>query len=86
MEKSVVILNEMGLHAIPTVLFVKNASQFESKIFVQFNGKSSNAKSVIGLMSLEVKKGDEIKILADGEDAPEAISKLTELVKLKFGE
>lgn len=86
MEKSVVILNEMGLHAIPTVLFVKNASQFESNIFVHFNGKSSNAKSVIGLMSLEVKKGDEIKILADGDDAQEAISKLTELVKLKFGE
>ncbi|QEK11500.1 HPr family phosphocarrier protein [Crassaminicella thermophila] len=86
MEKVVTILNEAGLHARPAGAFVKMASQFSSDINIEVNGKSLNAKSIMNLLSLGLKKGDEIKIVANGADEKEAVEALADLVNSKFGE
>lgn len=84
MEKSVKIMNEEGMHARPAGAFAKKASEFKSNINVKINGQSKNAKSMMSIMSLGLKFGDEITIDAQGEDADTAVNELTQLVESKF--
>lgn len=86
MEKIVVIKNETGLHARPAGMFVKEASKFTSVVEVKCKGKVVNAKSIMGIMSLGLGKGEEIAISANGEDAESAVNALAELVESGFGE
>lgn len=74
LEKKIVVDLESGLHARPAAEFVKIASSFESDITVAKNGKSANAKSIMGVMSLGVSKGDQVDLVVDGSDENEAIT------------
>ena len=78
------IQNEEGLHARPAAKFVKLASQFSSEIWVEKDGEEINGKSIMGLMMLAAAKGAVIKVTADGDDADEAISKISALVNSGF--
>jgi phosphocarrier protein HPr len=83
------IQNKVGLHARPAVVFVKKAAGFKSKITVENLTKKSqsvNAKSPLSVLSIAVEKGNIIRVIADGEDAEEAIKGILELVNTNFGE
>jgi phosphocarrier protein HPr len=70
-----------GLHARPAAQFVKTAKRFSSEIVVANRaGREANAKSPLRLMTLDAKKGDEITIRAEGDDAEEAVEALVELI------
>ena len=84
MEIKKKILNEEGLHARPAGIFAKVASGFQSKIEVGFNGRVVNAKSSMSLMTLGLSKDSEIAIRADGPDAEQALSRISEIVDQKF--
>ena len=86
MEKVVVIKNETGLHARPAGMFVKKASEFSSNVEVKYKDKVVNAKSIMGIMSLGLGKGQEITICATGSDEESAVNALVELVESGFGE
>jgi phosphotransferase system HPr (HPr) family protein len=79
-SKTVVIMNEEGLHARPAAQFVKCAKQFAAKITVRKDEKSADAKSVMGVLTLAAGKGSEIVISAEGEDAAKAVDALAEVV------
>ena len=85
-EITVVIKNESGLHARPAGLFVKKASEFASQVQINFDGKTANAKSIMGLMGLGLQKGSKITLVAEGQDSTEAVKELRELVESGFGE
>jgi phosphocarrier protein HPr len=74
---------EEGLHARPAAQFVKTAKQFSSDIMVIKGEREANAKSSLKLMTLGVKKGDEITIRAEGDDAEEAVEALAELISVE---
>lgn len=78
--------NSAGLHARPASLFVKTASQFESSIRVSKDGKEADAKGLLAIMTLGVKKGDQIKITAEGIDEKEALQALKALFESNFAE
>ena len=86
MENIVKILNEQGLHARPASIFVKTASKFKSTVSIVHGNGTANAKSIINIMSLGLKKGEEIKIITEGADEKEAMDALLLLVANKFGE
>ena len=86
MEKTVKILNEQGLHARPASIFVKTASKFKSTVSIVHGTGVANAKSIINIMSLGLKKDEEIKIVTEGADEKEAMAALVSLVESKFGE
>lgn len=65
-----------GLEARPAALFVQMASKYESHISVIVNEKQVNAKSIMGMMSLGTIKGQNIEIIAEGEDEEEAVNAL----------
>ena len=65
-----------GLEARPAALFVQIASKYESHVTVVVNEKQVNAKSIMGMMSLGAIKGQNIEIIAEGEDEEEAAAAL----------
>ena len=86
MENIVKILNETGIHARPASLLVKKASEFKSDIKIIYNNANVNAKSIMNVMSLGLKKDAEIKIITEGPDENEAMEALVNLIESKFGE
>ncbi len=79
-EKKATVEPEEGLHARPAAEFVKKAKQFTAEITVIKDKKEANAKSPMKIMTLGAKKGDEVVIRAEGDDAEEAVDALVELI------
>lgn len=75
------IIAETGIHARPATLLVQAASKFNSDINLEYNGKSVNLKSIMGVMSLGVGQGADVTITADGDDAKEAIESIADTMK-----
>lgn len=84
--QEVVVQNKTGLHARPASEFVKKASMFKSTLFLEFEEKSINAKSIVGILSAGIGYGSKLVLTADGEDEEEAIKVLAQLIEHKFGE
>ncbi len=74
MKKEVEIQLENGLEARPIALLVQVASQYESSIYIESEGKRVNAKSIMGMMTLVLSAGDRIVVSADGKDEEEALN------------
>lgn len=85
-ELDVTVENMLGLHARPAAMLVRKAMGFKSDIFLEKDGERINAKSIMGIMGFAACKGTVLKIIADGDDAGEAIDSLAGLFKDKFGE
>jgi phosphotransferase system HPr (HPr) family protein len=79
-RKKVKVLLNKGLQAKVATEFVKIASLFTSDINILKDGKTVAAKSIMGVMSLAIRKGEEIKIIADGIDELKAIAVLEEFL------
>ncbi|OFW77164.1 MAG: phosphocarrier protein Chr [Alicyclobacillus sp. RIFOXYA1_FULL_53_8] len=79
-EQSTVVRLRTGLLARPAALFVQEANRFSSDVFVEKDGKSVNAKSIMGIMSLAIANGQEIVVRAEGSDAQLAVQKLVQML------
>lgn len=79
-EKKVVVRLKTGLQARPAALFVQAANRFKSEVYIEKDGKSVNAKSIMGVMSLAVASGTEIGIRAEGNDESQAVESLSGFV------
>ncbi|WP_280769828.1 phosphocarrier protein HPr [Salipaludibacillus daqingensis] len=80
-EKKFTITAETGIHARPATQLVNKAGQYESEVTLEYNGKSVNLKSIMGVMSLGVGQGSEVTIKAEGPDAEAALQGLDEVMK-----
>ncbi|MBQ0092181.1 MAG: HPr family phosphocarrier protein [Clostridiales bacterium] len=80
LTKNVTIANEKGLHARPATTFIQTANNFRSSLWVEIGDRRANAKSLLGILSLGVSKGDEVTLIADGADEEEALNGLTEVI------
>lgn len=85
-EKTFTITADTGVHARPATLLVNKAGQFESEVEVAYNNKSVNLKSIMGVMSLGIPKGAEVKVTVNGTDEEEAIKSVEEVIKEHLGE
>ncbi|MEH6944953.1 phosphocarrier protein HPr [Bacillus sp. JJ722] len=77
-EKTFTVIDSAGIHARPATTLVQVASKFDSDIKLEYNGKSVNLKSIMGVMSLGIGEGAQIKIIAEGHDEKEGLSSLQE--------
>lgn len=82
----VLITNKRGLHARASAKFVTLASSFDAQVTVTHDGSSVTGTSIMGLMMLAAACGDTITISATGAQADEALDRLVNLVRDKFGE
>ena len=68
-----------GLDARPIAMLVQKASQFESNVYIEIlDQKKINAKSIMGMMSLNISDGEAVTVVTDGEDEQEAASAIEE--------
>ena len=84
--KDVKVQNQVGLHARPATFFIQKANEFKSTIMVEKEERKVNAKSLLGVLSLGIKKGSNIVISAEGSDEEEAVKALCALIISNFGE
>ena len=84
--QEVTFQNQVGLHARPATFFIQKANEFKSTIWVEKEERRVNAKSLLGVLSLGIVGGMDIKIIADGLDENDAVKSLVELVKSGFAE
>ena len=85
-SKDVVVQNQVGLHARPATFFIQKANNYKSNIWVSKDDRKVNAKSLLGVLSLGIIKGTTITIIADGEDAEEAVETLVALIDSDFSD
>lgn len=76
MRKPIKIQIPSGLEARPVALLVQVASQYESQIHVEVEGKRVNAKSIMGMMTLGLESGEEILVEASGADEEAALQEI----------
>ena len=77
------IKDELGIHARPAGILVKAIAKKTSDIKIKKAGdaREVNAKSIMAVMSLGVKKGNEVIITAEGEDEEEAIAEIQKVLE-----
>jgi len=80
--RTVKVASTSGLHARPAALFVQAAKTSGHKVTVQKGDSApANAASVLGVMALGAKFGDEIVLTAEGDNPEEALAKIAEVVE-----
>lgn len=86
MERTVTIINRLGVHARAAARLVTLASKFESDVRVRKDGREVSGKSIMGVMMLAAAKGSTITLIAEGVDEAQALEELTALIAAKFDE
>lgn len=85
-SKTFVIKNHAGIHLKPAAMLCTEALKYQSSIKLTFGNTTTNAKSVLNLLSICVKCNDEITLICEGPDEEEALEKLGQLILDGLGE
>lgn len=85
-SQEVKVQNQVGLHARPATFFIQKANEFKSSIWIEKEERRVNAKSLLGVLSLGIVGGVDIRIIADGSDENDAVDTLVKLVESGFVE
>ncbi len=80
-EVKYIITDELGIHARPAGLLVKAVNQYDCNVTIKKGEQEGNAKSIISIMTLGIKQGDEVTFLVDGADEAEASETLRVFLK-----
>ena len=86
LSRTVTVQNQVGLHARPATFFIQKSNEFKSSIWIEKEERKVNAKSLLGVLSLGITKGTEIKIVTDGVDEEEALDALEALIESNFSD
>jgi phosphocarrier protein HPr len=84
--RSVMVVNQLGMHARAAAKFVHLATRYESRVRVARQEREMDGKSIMGLLLLAAARGTTIRISADGADEQAAVDALATLVESGFGE
>lgn len=82
-EKTFKIINQTGLDAKMSSLLVTLSGKYQSKITMQLDEIAVDLKSIMGVMSLNVAKGEIVKVICSGVDEEDALKALSELINDK---
>ena len=75
-KKTVTIARNMDDESRPIAHLVQQASQYSSQVFIEMQDKKINAKSIMGMMSLRLVKGESLTVSAEGIDEEAAVTGL----------
>lgn len=80
--KTMVVAN--GLEGRTVASLVQIASRYKSSVYIEVENKKVNAKSIMGMMSLGIAKGEKINVVATGEDEQKALENVENFVTGKY--
>jgi phosphocarrier protein len=80
-ERRVVVASAVGLHARPAALFVTAVTKIGLPVtLTRRDGRTADARSILAVVTLDVKCGDEVLLSAHGDGAEVALDSLAELL------
>jgi phosphocarrier protein HPr len=85
-SKKVKVNNPSGFHVRPAGMFSAEMGKYASDIWVDYNGKQLDGKSIMSLLSAGIGCGQEVTVICQGEDEQEALQVAVELVESGLGE
>jgi phosphocarrier protein HPr len=86
LERTVPIVNRLGLHARAAAKLVTLAAKYRCEVRVRKDGREVSGKSIMGVMMLAAAQGSRITLIAEGPDAGEALDALAQLIANRFDE
>lgn len=72
-KETITVQLDNSLDATPAAMLVQVASKYDSSIYIESGTAKVNAKSIMGMMSLGLCRGEELVITAEGVDEQEAV-------------
>ena len=84
--RTVIVVNQLGMHARAAAKFVHLAARYESRVRVARQGREMDGKSIMGLLLLAAASGTAVTISAEGADEQAVVDALASLVETGFGE
>ena len=85
-DREIEVINKLGLHARAAAQLVKLATAYSSDVRLVRGTQSVDAKNIMGVMMLAAACGTRITVSVEGEDADEAIDRISILFSDRFGE
>lgn len=85
-ERTVTLVNQLGLHARAAAKFVDAASHYRCSIEIVRGDETVDGKSILGLLTLAAPRGSALRLVATGLDEEQALDALASLVAERFGE
>lgn len=85
-KKEITINNVSGLESKLAAMFIQKASNYKSDVWIEKGERKANAKSLLGLLSLGVGKGNKISLITEGEDEVKALEELESYLTSDSGE
>jgi phosphocarrier protein HPr len=84
--KKLEIKNKLGLHARAAALLVQTVNKFAAEVTLSKDGQVTDARSIMGVLTLAATQGSKIHVEATGEDAERAVRAIEKLISAKFNE
>ncbi len=85
-QKTVTIVNKLGLHARPSAQLVTIASHYKAEIYYTKGELRVNGKSIMGVMMLAAEKGSQLVIEVDGADEQALLDAISQAIADGFSE
>ncbi len=85
-QRQVKVRNTLGLHARPATVIAKLLQQCKSQVMFTYKKDTINARSIMSILMLAVRKNSQITIRVEGEDAEETMAQLVGAFENQFGE
>jgi len=86
LSRTLLIVNQRGLHARASRKLAELALAYDARVTVRREDDEADATSLMDLMMLGAALGSEIEVIADGVQAADALEAIARLVADKFGE
>lgn len=84
--RKIKVINRLGLHARPSTMLVKRATQFRAELKIRKDDMEINGKSLLGVLTLAAEYGSELEISTNGIDEEDLMTAIEELFTSKFNE
>lgn len=85
-QKELEVTNPKGIHARPSALIVQAAQEFSSRIRMEFQGETADARDIMAVLSLGVAYGDTVRVSVEGDDEVAAMDRIAEIFTLNFND
>jgi len=80
------VKNKLGLHVRPAAMLAKLLQGFKSHVSILYRKEEVDARSIMSILMLAIKKNSQITLIAEGDDAEEVIGELIIAFEARFGE
>ncbi|MDR0813807.1 MAG: HPr family phosphocarrier protein [Oscillospiraceae bacterium] len=78
--KSVTLTNKEGLHGDHAMAVIQKSNEFDCAIWLEKDSRRINAKSLLGMLALDARKGDALTVITDGHNESEVLDSIAALL------